>query len=220
MVASSCTAPAATETSEAALSSSEASAYDFFVSKGLTSVQSAGVVGNLIQESSVVPTAIEYDGGPGRGIAQWSVGGRWDTDSGDNLVTYASTHADDPWALDTQLDFIWYELASYSSYGLAELQASGNVTDATIAFQDRFEVCGTCDETTRIEYAEQVLGAYGDGSSGGGGSATCYSDTLGQDMPANACVQSEFDDLWYQCDDGAWVDRWSDPDACVGVYPL
>jgi hypothetical protein len=218
-VAISCTAPAATATSEAALSSSEASAYNFFVSKGLTSVQSAGVVGNLMQESSVVPTAVEYDGGPGRGIAQWSVGGRWDSDSHDNVVWYASTHAGDPWALDTQLDFIWYELSYFDGYGAAELEASTNVTEATIAFQDRFEACGTCDETTRIDDAEQVLAAYGDASSGGGG-ASCYSDTLGQNMPANACVQSEFDDLWYQCDDGAWVDRWSDPDACDGIYPL
>jgi hypothetical protein len=39
-------------------------------------------------------------------------------------------------------------------------------------------------------------------------------------MPANACVQSKYDDAWYQCDDGAWVDRWTDPAACDGVYPL
>ena len=47
-----------------------------------------------------------------------------------------------------------------------------------------------------------------------------YSGTLGKDMPANACVQSTYDDQWYQCDDGNWVDRWTDPDACDGVYPL
>ncbi|HEY5242450.1 MAG TPA: hypothetical protein VIJ22_13315 [Polyangiaceae bacterium] len=59
------------------------------------------------------------------------------------------------------------------------------------------------------------------GSSGGSPSpAGCYSGTLGKDMPANACVQSTYDDQWYQCDDGNWVDRWTDPDACDGVYPL
>jgi hypothetical protein len=26
--------------------------------------------------------------------------------------------------------------------------------------------------------------------------------------------------LWYQCSDGFWVDRWSDPDPCNGEYPL
>ena len=25
---------------------------------------------------------------------------------------------------------------------------------------------------------------------------------------------------WYQCSNGSWVDRWSDPDPCNGEYPL
>jgi hypothetical protein len=72
------------------------------------------------------------------------------------------------------------------------------------------------------------VGATGGGSSSGGSSsgggtssaAGCYSDTLGREMPANACVQSKFDDAWYQCDNGSWVDRWTDPTACDGQYPL
>src|SRR5678816_3004847 len=75
--------------SEEALSSSEHTAFNFFVSKGLTRVQAAGVVGNLIQESNVIPTAVQYGGGPGRGIAQWSVGGRWDSSYHDNMTWYA-----------------------------------------------------------------------------------------------------------------------------------
>src|SRR5205823_13073602 len=46
-------------------------------------------------------------------------------------------------------------------YGLAALKATTNVTDATIAFQDKFEICGTCDSTNRIKYAKDVLAAYG-----------------------------------------------------------
>ena len=63
-----------------------------------------------------------------------------------------------------------------------------------------------------------ALAAYGGVSSGGG--AGCYSGTLGKEMPDNACVQSKFDSLWYQCSNGSWVDRWTDPDACNGVHPL
>ena len=80
--------------SEAALSSNEHTAFNFFVSKGLTKTQSAGIIGNLMQESSVIPSAVEYGGGPGRGIAQWSVGGRWDTDHDDNVTWYASAHGE------------------------------------------------------------------------------------------------------------------------------
>ncbi len=207
--------------SEAALSSNEHTAFNYFVAKGLSGVQAAGVVGNLMQESNVIPTSVQYGGGPGRGIAQWSVGGRWDTDRGDNVVAYASSTGGSRWALNTQLDFIWHELENFSGYGLSALRGSGSISAATITFQDRFEGCGECDESTRIKYAEQVLSAYGASSGGGGNSgAGCYSQTLGREMPDNACVQSKFDSAWYQCANGAWVDRWTDPAACNGVHAL
>ncbi len=217
--------------SEAALSNPEISAFNYFVSKGLTQDQSAGIVGNLMQESNVIATSVEYGGGPGRGIAQWSVGGRWDTSSKDNVVWYANQNGGDEWSLDTQLDFTWYELTSIG-YGYSTLTASTTVSAATIAFEDKFEICGDCEQSQRIAYADEVLAdagsgggsgsGSGSGSSGSGssGGATCYSGTLGKTMQANACVQSKYDDTWYQCDDGEWVDRWSDPTACDGVYPL
>ncbi len=207
-----------------ALSANEHTAYTYFVGKGLTPVQAAGIVGNLMQESSVIPTAVEYGGGPGRGIAQWSVGGRWDTSHGDNMTAYASQHGVSRTSLAPQLDFIWFELTTFPGYGLARLQAATTVHDAVIAFQNDFELCGACASSKRISYANEVLAAYG--SSGGGGSpsasgdTTCYSATLGRDMPENACVQSASDGNWYQCSSGVWVDRWSDPDPCSGVYPL
>ncbi len=203
---------------EQALTSNEKSAYDFFVHKGLSRVQAAGIVGNLIQESNVLPGSAQ-PGGPGRGIAQWSVDGRWNADHNDNVAWYASTHGAPTGSLNLQLEFIWYELESFSGYGLASLRAAKNVADATVIFQKEFEGCGQCLQSTRISYAEQVLSAYGGGASGGGGS-TCYSSTLGKPMPANACVQSRSNRLWYQCDNGSWVNRWYDPAACKGVYPL
>jgi hypothetical protein len=210
--------------SEAALSNNELTAYNFFVSKGLTKIQSAAIVGNLMQESSVIPTSVEYGGGPGRGIAQWSTGGRWDSSHNDNVTSYASQHGVSRTQLGTQLDFIWYELTTYSQYGLASLKAATTVSSAVYAFQAKYEICGTCDATKRNQYANQVLASYG-GSSGGGSTPApagdeCYSNTLGMNMPDNACVQSKSDDLWYQCSNGMWVDRWSDPTACNGVHPL
>ena len=209
----------ATGESEAALSNSEETAFNYFVAKGLTKTQAAGIVGNLIQESSVVATAVEYGGGPGRGIAQWSVGGRWDSSHDDNVAWYAANHGGSRWSLGMQLDFIWYELDTYG-YGYSELRAATTVSAATIAFEDRYEICGECDQANRISYAEQVLSAYGGGGGGGNTGHSCYSDTLGKEMPDNACVQSKYDDAWYQCANGDWVDRWTDPDACNGVHPL
>jgi Phage tail lysozyme len=165
-------------------------AFDFFVGKGLTPAQAAGIVGNLDQESGDSPTAMQQ-GGPGMGIAQWSTGGRWDTDSDDNCVWYAAQENESVDSLMLQLQFIWYELQTFSGYGLSELQASTNVTDATIAFETYYEGCGQCDQDNRVTYAQAVLAAFGGdagvvstgggdaGSSADAGYGTCTVTTTG-----------------------------------------
>lgn len=131
-------------------------AFDFFVGKGLTAKQSAGVVGNLIVESGMDPTIAQIGGGPGRGIAQWGVGGRWDTYSKDNNVWYAGTIGQGAKTLGAQLRFTWYELSSFSYYGLGGLKAATSVSSATTVFMTKFEGCGTCHETRRVDYAQQA----------------------------------------------------------------
>ena len=80
-----------------------------------------------------------------------------------------------------------------------------------------------CDNGSWADRATDPSGCNGtyplsnSGHSTGGG-AGCYSDTLGKEMPDNACVQSKSNDDWYQCDAGSWTDRWTDPTACNGVY--
>lgn len=215
--------------SEASLSNNVRTAFNYFVSKGLTKVQAAGVVGNLMQESNVIPTAVQ-PGGPGRGIAQWSVGGRFNTGS-INLTSFAAARGANKWALSTQLDFIWHELTTVKAYGLADLRAATTTSAAVYAFQKKYEICGQCEQGKRVTYANQVLAQYGStaptgGTTGGGGTTTtpagqtCQSGTLNREVAENTCVESMFDGLWYQCSDGNWVDRWSDPDPCVAEYPL
>jgi MYXO-CTERM domain-containing protein len=135
-------------------------AYDFFVGKGLTNFQAAGIVGNLDQESGVDPASVQFGGGPGRGIAQWSVGGRWDTSANDNVLAYASKLGQSSGSLNLQLEFIWYELTTFG-YGFTKLKATTNVTDATVAFMSDYEICGTCAQSQRVAYAQSVLSAYG-----------------------------------------------------------
>ena len=135
-------------------------AFDYFVAKGLTDVQAAGIIGNLDQESGMDPKIWEYGGGPGRGIAQWSAGGRWDSDYQDNVVWYAGAHGVNAWALQTQLDFIWYELTTFG-YGLSKLEAAKDVTSATLAFMSYYEMCGACNSSNRIAHAQAALDAFG-----------------------------------------------------------
>ena len=210
-------------TTESGISNNEGTAYEFFVQKGLKDFQAAAIVGNLQQESNVDPTILQYGGGPGRGIAQWSTGGRWNSDYHDNVAWYAATRGGSEWSLNTQLDFIWYELETFGSFGLTRLRDSTSLAEATVTFQTDYEICGQCDQTNRIADAEAVLTAYGHsggGGGGGGGGAGCYSNTLGRAMPDNACVQSRYNGNWFQCANGYWTDRWTDPAACDGVYPL
>jgi hypothetical protein len=177
-------------------------AYDYFVGKGLTNFQAAGIVGNLDQESGVNPNSVQ-SGGPGRGIAQWSVGGRWDTDANDNCVAYASKQGQSVYSLTLQLDFIWYELTTFSGYGLAALKASTNVTAATVAFETDFEGCGTCDQSTRISYAESVLSSYGQANYGASYvgqsfplASTTLTMTAGQVLPSYIELKNSGTKTW------------------------
>jgi hypothetical protein len=185
-------------------SGNEQTAFHFFVAKGLTEQQSAGIVGNLIQESNVDPSIAQYGGGPGRGIAQWSEGGRWDSYYHDNVVWYAETQGQSRYSLTLQLDFIWYEL-TVKGYGYDTLRNAPNLTDATVDFEVDFEGCGECDQGNRIADAQQVFDAFGGHSSGGGASA-------------DACNKGDgFCTETLQCDGGHWILRQDDPAACTTV---
>jgi hypothetical protein len=178
-IAVGCSAPSSERlgTSSAAAQTqfaNDQTAYDYFRAKGFTTFQAAGIVGNLDQESGVDPTIAQYGGGPGRGIAQWSTGGRWDTSPGDNLLAFAMQEGLPSTSLTVQLDFIMFELQMFSGYGLAMLQASTNLTDATTDFELGFEGCAdptVCALPQRISYAMDVLNAYGNDpvSDAGGG---------------------------------------------------
>ena len=147
------------QTSEALGYPNDGVAFEFFVGKGLTEAQSAGIVGNLDVESGVSPTAVQ-SGGPGRGIAQWSVGARWDTTYHDNTVWYAGQQGKGVHDLTLQLEFIWYELGLDASYGLAQLKATTTVSGATTTFSKYFEGCGVCNNSTRITDAQHVYATF------------------------------------------------------------
>lgn len=130
-------------------------AFEFFVTKGLAHAQAAGIVGNLLQESNVNPAAVQADG-PGRGIAQWSVGARWN-----GLLRFARARHASALALDTQLEFLWHELTTVPSLGLGALRAERSVAGAAGVFARSFEVCGLCNQPRRVAFAEAVLRAFG-----------------------------------------------------------
>jgi hypothetical protein len=108
-------------------------AYQYYIDKhGLDPQTSAAIVGNLMQESDLKPTAKE-PGGNGRGIAQWDARDRWPA-----FLKWAKDSNRDPQDLHTQLDYVLAE----PGWGQKALQVAGkadNVNDATIAFGRSFE---------------------------------------------------------------------------------
>lgn len=139
----------------AAAKSNAEVAFDFFRHRGLSKAAAAGIVGNLVQESNVNPRSSQA-GGPGRGIAQWSSPGRWDS-----LTKYARERHTSPQALNTQLWFIWHELTANPAFGLKELRAARTVPAATRVFEKKYEICGDCAESNRIAQAQTTLRNYG-----------------------------------------------------------
>lgn len=140
-------------------------AYNYFVQKGLQPFQSAGIIGNLMQESGVNPKSVQ-PGGAGRGIAQWSEGGRWAV-----LQSWAGNR--DIWALDTQLDFIWHEMNNVAPWkeALPAVKGATTIEAATEAFEEKYEKAGLPNMPRRIQNAKQVLAKYGNGAPSGAPSA-------------------------------------------------
>jgi len=124
---------------------------------GLTKTAAIGVVANLKAESNLDPAIKQLGGGPGRGLAQWEKGGRYDTDP-INLTKFAKKKGTDWRDLDTQIDFILYEMERHPEYKEVKqmLNQTDNVKDATMIFLKRYEKAGTPHTQKRLKYATEL----------------------------------------------------------------
>jgi len=185
-----------TQTSGVTLTGSDAQqqAFNYFKdAEGLSDVQSAGIVGNLMQESGVNPKSNQGGGGVGKGIAQWSPD-RWS-----QLVKSAGSD-EKALTLGAQLQFMSKELhgqapatGDYSAV-LAKLKQQTDTLSAAGFFMGTiiaesapelwkpdqaaiefvkkygavggFENPGRPELGNRITNADQVLKLYGTGDTG------------------------------------------------------
>lgn len=146
-------------------------AFRFFTGKGLTTAQSAGILGNLMQESGVDPKSIQSskdpadenykpEDGVGFGIAQWTF-----TDRQKPLVDYANSTNRTIIDLSMQLDFIWKEMTSTRSKSLSEIKKTDTPLDATVSFHKYYE--GSADSEEKVKsvrgaFAQQAYDSYSD----------------------------------------------------------
>ncbi len=138
-------------------------AFNFFVSTNLfTPEQSAGICGNLIQESNMNPTIKSGFAGEGSvGIAQWNPGQAAGNRLG-QLKDFSNSRNLDWGSLETQLQFIVYELETVSYLGMAQLRSSRSVEEATTIFSRKYERPDPNHERIgqRISYAKDVYETY------------------------------------------------------------
>ncbi len=146
----------------------------------------AAIVGNLMFESAGVNPSLNSGGkvsssptstSTAWGIAQW-LGGRQT-----NLVKYAASNNKPVNDLGLQLDFLWSEASTNSTYlsALTEISAPGITVDsATTTWMNKFEVPGTDPLTNgiakRIAAANSLAAKY---SGGGTASTSSCSSTSG-----------------------------------------
>lgn len=94
-------------------------AVDYFVNKGLTKAQAAGLVGNLMRESGMNIAATNPNSGA-YGLSQWL---------GSRKTRLFKRYGYHP-TFEQQLDYIWDELNTSHRRGLQMLRASKTVNDA------------------------------------------------------------------------------------------
>ena len=142
-------------------------AYGFFVSKGWSPAQAAGIVGNLMAESNLRTHARNAgdgrDGSDSIGIAQWNA------DRAERLKRYAAARGTDWKDLNTQLEFVDLELRT--THASDNLLKAKTARDAAAAFVTDFEKPAGSNRgaeyshgwAKRLKHAETFLNAYGGG---------------------------------------------------------
>jgi hypothetical protein len=151
---------APTDTSSIRGNTNAEKAFNYFVSKGLTPEQAAGIVGNLQAESGVKPGQHQI-GGPAFGIAQWE-GGRQD-----NLRAFAAQQGKPVDDLGVQLDFLWQELQGPENAAFQSLKGAGSAQEAAAIFENEFERPAANHNAERGALAAAVLQEFGGGGGGG-----------------------------------------------------
>lgn len=112
-------------------------AFEFFQKKGLPPHISAGIVGNLMQESGnfrpdVISDEVRGDKGMSHGIAQWQKD-RWPA-----FLNWASSQGKNPKALDTQLEYVYVEANQRGDLGkVATARTSSEAANIFAKYYER-----------------------------------------------------------------------------------
>lgn len=116
-----------------------------FLNKGFTKASAAGILGNLEQEAGAdMDPEIQQPGGPGRGIAQWSEGQRWET-----CVSWCKSKGLDPESIEGQAGYLLNELAGGDWGDIQRYKKFNDPVEAAVYFHDTFEKSADSDSAVR-----------------------------------------------------------------------
>ncbi|WP_304067660.1 phage tail tip lysozyme [Megamonas hypermegale] len=146
------------------------------INAGYSPAQAAAIVGNLIQESNLRTEALSDDGQGSVGIAQWTNPDNGPIGRKTNLMNFAAAKGKSMYDLDTQIDFLIYELDTTEKAAKEALlndkaNVSGNVSELAITFGRKFERPQEeyANWENRANKAETALDEYNKSSSKTGG---------------------------------------------------
>lgn len=130
-------------------------AFNFYNAIGFTPEQTCGIIGNLVAESgpSLNPTT-ESQGQ--YGVARWgtteTAGNRFS-----NLKFFSGQRGLDYEALNTQLQFVAFELRTYPVFGLGPLYGAQTIKEATAVFQNKYLNRAGNRDTQRLSFASEMF---------------------------------------------------------------
>lgn len=129
----------------------------WLINAGYPPAAAAGILGNIQAESNFDPKARE-PGGPGCGICQWGYdGGAHGSNRFNQLCKWAKGAGRDPWALDTQFDWMRRELmTTYHSTDVKLRNPHITTKQAAILFDQEFEGSDGSARDLRIQYARAI----------------------------------------------------------------
>ena len=130
------------------LSGNENEAVQFFISKGWTKPQAAGIVGNLIQESNLNPAAHNKRENA-QGIAQWRLGRikRFEKDYGKSILSSSFRE---------QLEYVNWELNNTESKAGQALRKTTTPAQAASVIDKLYERSAGTELGVRIQNAERL----------------------------------------------------------------
>lgn len=132
---------------------STSEAMSFFMSKGWTKAQAAGIVGNLMAESGRnLKIDAVGDGGKAYGIAQWHPARQAEFKKRFGKDIRQSTFRE-------QLEFVHYELMTSEIRAGNELKRTSTAADAAAVIDRLYERSSGAHRQKRIDYANSLVGS-------------------------------------------------------------